>query len=57
MAGLLLWMGADLADWLATPPLQRALRLAGCVVAGAAIYFAALFVSGVRLAQMRGGHA
>jgi len=57
MAGLLIFLSGDLAGWLALPPLQRAARLALCVVAAAAAYFAALYVSGVRLAQMRGGHA
>jgi putative peptidoglycan lipid II flippase len=57
MAALLVWMAGSTADWLALPPLHRAARLAGCVVAAAATYFAALYISGVRLAQMRGGHA
>ena len=57
MAGFLLYMGGDVGDWLATPPLHRAMRLAGCVVAAAAIYFAALWLSGVRLAQLRAAHA
>jgi putative peptidoglycan lipid II flippase len=57
MAALLVWMAGSTADWLALPPLHRASRLAGCIVAAAATYFAALYISGVRLAQMRGGHA
>jgi putative peptidoglycan lipid II flippase len=57
MAGLLFWMAGDLTAWLELPPLHRALRLAACILAAAACYFAALFVSGVRLAQMRVGHA
>jgi putative peptidoglycan lipid II flippase len=57
MAALLLYLGGDIQGWLAAAPLQRAARLAFCVTAGAAAYFAALYVSGVRLAQMRGGHA
>jgi len=57
MAGLLIWWAGSTSDWLALPPLHRALRLAACIVAAAAAYFAALYVSGVRLAQMRGGHA
>jgi putative peptidoglycan lipid II flippase len=57
MAALLVWMAGDIAEWLALPPFQRAARLAVCVVAAAALYFAALYVAGVRLAQMRGGHA
>jgi putative peptidoglycan lipid II flippase len=53
MAALLLWMAGDLASWLAMPPLQRALNLAMCIVAAAALYFAVLFVSGARLHHMR----
>ena len=57
MAGLLLWLAGDLASWLAQPPLQRALHLAVCIVAAAALYFAALFVSGVRMHHMRNAGA
>jgi putative peptidoglycan lipid II flippase len=57
MAALLLWLGGDLASWLAYAPLERAARLAAFIVAAAAVYFAALWLSGMRLAQMRGGHA
>jgi putative peptidoglycan lipid II flippase len=57
MAGLLVYLGGDLAGWMSMPALERALRLAGCVGAAAVTYFAVLFLSGMRLAQMRGGHA
>jgi len=57
MAGLLLWLGGDTADWLALAAWERALRLAVCVLGAAVAYFAALYLSGLRLAQMRGGHA
>ena len=57
MAALLIWLGGNTADWLAMPPLHRAARLGICIVGAAAAYFAALYVSGARLAQMRGGHA
>jgi putative peptidoglycan lipid II flippase len=57
MGGLLVWLGGDLLSWIDMPPLQRALRLAGCVIAAATAYFATLYLSGMRLAQMRGGHA
>jgi putative peptidoglycan lipid II flippase len=53
MAALLIWLSGDLHGWLAEPPLKRALHLAWCIVAAAALYFAALFVSGVRLHHMR----
>ena len=57
MAALLLWLAGDTAGWLAMPPAQRAARLAVCVIGAAAAYFASLYLSGLRLAQMRGGHA
>jgi putative peptidoglycan lipid II flippase len=57
MAGLLLWLAGDVAGWLAMSWPQRALRLAGCIIGAALTYFAALYLSGMRLAQMRGGHA
>jgi putative peptidoglycan lipid II flippase len=57
MAALLVWMAGDTDGWLAMTPMHRAARLAVCVTGAAAAYFAALYVSGVRLAQMRGGHA
>jgi putative peptidoglycan lipid II flippase len=57
MAGLLIWMAGDLGGWLELSPLHRAARLAACIVAAAAAYFAALWISGVRVAQMRGSHA
>jgi putative peptidoglycan lipid II flippase len=53
MAALLIWMGGDLGGWLAAAPLERAARLAICVIAAAATYFAMLFVSGLRLRHMR----
>lgn len=53
MAALLIWLGGDLAGWLELPALQRAGRLAVCVVAGAAAYFAALYLAGTRLRHVR----
>ena len=55
MGALLIWMGGDLSGWLEASPLERAARLAMCVVSAAAAYFAMLFVSGLRLRHMRGG--
>jgi putative peptidoglycan lipid II flippase len=57
MAALLVWMAGDLASWLAEPPLRRALHLTVCIVAAAAVYFVALFVSGVRMHHMRNAGA
>jgi len=57
MAVLLIWLGGDIAGWLAASPLERAARLAMCVAAGAVAYFAALFISGLRLRHMRSSGA
>jgi len=57
MAALLVWMGGDISGWLAASPLERAARLAMCIVAAAATYFAVLFVSGMRLRHMRNAAA
>jgi hypothetical protein len=40
--------------WLAASALERAGRLALCVVGGAVSYFAVLFVLGVRPGSLRG---
>ena len=53
MAALLIWLGGDLDGWLELPPSHRAARLALCVVAGAATYFAALLLAGTRLRHVR----
>lgn len=53
MAAFLWWFGGDLATWLATPRIERILWLAGLVVGGIVIYFAALWVMGVRAGQFR----
>jgi len=53
MAALLIWLGGDLAGWLELPPVHRAARLSMCIVAGAAAYFAALFLAGTRLRHVR----
>lgn len=53
MAALLAWGAGDLASWLQDPPAQRALRLAGWVLAGAATYFGVLFATGLRFGQLR----
>jgi putative peptidoglycan lipid II flippase len=53
MAALLIWLGGDLAGWLAQSPWERAGRLALCILAAAAAYFAALYVAGTRLRHVR----
>ncbi|MFZ9653779.1 MAG: murein biosynthesis integral membrane protein MurJ [Steroidobacteraceae bacterium] len=53
MALALWWFTGDLARWLATPPLQRALYLAVGVMFGVVVYGAALYATGVRPADLR----
>ncbi len=53
MAALLMWLGGDLQSWLVQSPLERAGRLALCIVLAAAIYFLALFLSGMRMRHVR----
>ncbi|WP_129642696.1 murein biosynthesis integral membrane protein MurJ [Peristeroidobacter agariperforans] len=53
MAAFLWWFGGDIATWLVTPTLQRVVWLAGLVVGGIGVYFAALWVMGVRAGQFR----
>jgi putative peptidoglycan lipid II flippase len=48
MAAVLWWLGGDLQSWVATGSLERVWRCALCVGAGAAVYFAALYVFGMR---------
>ena len=53
MGAALWWFGGGIDAWLGYGAWERALRLSACVVGGAAIYFAALRVSGLRYAQLR----
>jgi len=53
MTGVLLWMAGDLDVWLQAPPLERALRLAASVAAGAGTYFLVLYVAGLRFHHLR----
>jgi putative peptidoglycan lipid II flippase len=53
MAAFLWWFGGDIATWLVTPKLQRVAWLAGLVAGGVGVYFAALWVMGVRAGQFR----
>jgi putative peptidoglycan lipid II flippase len=57
MAAVLWWFGGDLTTWLVTPKIERAVWLTGLVVGGIAVYFAALWVLGVRVRQFRLQHA
>lgn len=53
MAAFLWWFGGDIATWLVTPKLERVAWLAGLVAGGIGVYFAALWVMGVRGGQFR----
>jgi putative peptidoglycan lipid II flippase len=53
MAAFLWWFGGDIATWLATPKLHRIVWLTGLVAGGIGVYFAALWVMGVRAGQFR----
>ena len=53
MAALLFWLGGSLESWTGAPPLVRALRLAGCIGAAAALYFAVLYLTGMRVQHVR----
>jgi putative peptidoglycan lipid II flippase len=48
MAGVLLWIAGDLESWIAASSFERVWRCALCVGTGAAAYFAALYVFGMR---------
>jgi len=53
MALVLLWLAPTLESWIAAAPAVRALRLAGCIGAGALVYAAVLAVLGLRPAHVR----
>ena len=48
MAVALIWLGGDLQGWMSAGALARVGRCALCIGAGAALYFAALYVFGLR---------
>jgi len=52
MALLLVWGSGTTTEWLAMARLERAFYLAGWIIAGAAIYFASLFILGLRLQHL-----
>jgi putative peptidoglycan lipid II flippase len=54
LMGLVLWwLAGGTGDWLALRAWERAMRLGVCVVGGAAVYFAALWLSGLRPDELR----
>lgn len=48
MGALLVWMGGDLQGWIDSGALARVWRCGLCIVAAAGVYFAALYVFGMR---------
>ena len=53
MAAFLWWFGGALDTWLAASKIEQIVWLAGLVAGGLAVYFAALWVMGVRAGQFR----
>ncbi|MEO1116404.1 MAG: murein biosynthesis integral membrane protein MurJ [Pseudomonadota bacterium] len=53
MAAFLLWLSPPLDWWLEAQVLDRVLRLLLLIAGGAALYFAALFASGLRPAHLK----
>jgi putative peptidoglycan lipid II flippase len=53
MAVFLFWFGGDVATWLAAPTTRRVVWLTAVVCGGAAVYFVALWLMGVRAGQFR----
>jgi putative peptidoglycan lipid II flippase len=53
MAVGLWWAAGEIPIWLALPGWERAVRLAACVGGGAALYFAVLWIGGIRIAELR----
>ena len=53
MAGLLWWWGHDLSIWIDLHGVGRTLRLGACVLGAAGAYFSALYVLGMRPAQLK----
>lgn len=52
MCGLLWWLAGDLGNWLQADTWQRITDLALVVTVGVVVYFAVLWLSGVRLADL-----
>jgi putative peptidoglycan lipid II flippase len=53
MGALLWWLAGDTRHWAAMPFLERVLRGGGGIALGALVYFAVLFVSGMRYRHLR----
>jgi putative peptidoglycan lipid II flippase len=55
MAGVLLWLGADMESWMALGAMARAGRCALCVGGAAALYFGVLYALGLRYRHVAHG--
>jgi putative peptidoglycan lipid II flippase len=53
MGALLVYLAGSLDTWVALPILERVVRCAGGIAAGAAVYFGVLFVLGLRYRDLR----
>lgn len=53
MAAFLVWFGGDVPAWLAASTSHRIVWMTGIVSGGAAVYFASLWLMGVRAGQFR----
>lgn len=53
MVAVLLWLAGPVQGWIEASPAERAGRLAACVMAGAAAYFATLALVGMRPRHLR----
>jgi putative peptidoglycan lipid II flippase len=53
MGVLLWWLAGDTTRWVAMGFMERVLRGGGAIVLGAAVYFAVLFLSGMRYRHLR----
>lgn len=54
MAALLLWLSGDLDTWLLTSTTERIARCAAIITAAATVYFAALYLLGLRYRDFAG---
>jgi putative peptidoglycan lipid II flippase len=53
MGAVLLWLAGDIARWMQMPFLERLWRGGGGIVLAAAVYFAVLFLLGLRQHHLR----
>ena len=54
MASVLWWLAGDLAEWVHVSTFERVFRCATCILTGAGVYFATLFLLGARPSHLAG---